>query len=185
MLDATACRPAPEVATVLGQDDLLAWFQSLSIPEPTCSLIDHIRSSGPSRRVGGGRSNVSGRYPSRKMGVTIQFESHRIELAGIYEMEHDAAVLEYFDQPPAIKLDYESVAEKRVGKNGRPRKNCVDSTCATPIVMLLEAMSRGVARPAKHTQNGWGSIIVSAPRQRLTGCFSGTFSLWKITCGPI
>jgi len=65
--------------------------------------------------VGGGRSNVSGRYPSRKMGVTIQFESHRVELAGVYEMEHDATVLEYFDQPPAIKLDYESVAGKRMG----------------------------------------------------------------------
>jgi putative transposase len=100
---------------VLGQDDLLAWFQRLSVPEPTRSMIDYIRSSGPSRRVGGGRSNVSGRYPSRKMGVTIQFESHRVELAGIYEMEHDATVLEYFDQPPAIKLDYESVAGKRMG----------------------------------------------------------------------
>ena len=100
---------------MLGQDDLLAWFQRLSIPEPTCSMINHIRSSGPSRRVGGGRSNVSGRYPSRKMGVTIQFESHRVELAGIYEMEHDATVLEYFDQPPAIKLDYESAAGKRMG----------------------------------------------------------------------
>jgi hypothetical protein len=28
------------------------------------------------------------------MGVTIQFESRRIELAGTYEMEHDAGVLE-------------------------------------------------------------------------------------------
>src|SRR3974390_3379474 len=78
-------------------------------------MINHIRSSGPSRRVGGGRSNVSGRYPSRKMGATIQFESHRVELAGIYEMEQDSTVLEYFDQPPAIKLDYDSVAGKRMG----------------------------------------------------------------------
>jgi transposase InsO family protein len=49
------------------------------------------------------------------MGVTIQFESHRVELAGIYEMEHDADVLEYFDQPPAIKLDYASASGKRMG----------------------------------------------------------------------
>ncbi|MFZ0707417.1 MAG: DDE-type integrase/transposase/recombinase [Candidatus Korobacteraceae bacterium] len=49
------------------------------------------------------------------MGVTIQFESHRVELAAIYEMEHDATVLEYFDQPPAIKLDYESAAGRRMG----------------------------------------------------------------------
>jgi hypothetical protein len=49
------------------------------------------------------------------MGMTIQFESHRVELAGVYEMEHDAGVLEYFDQPPTIKLDYESPAGKRMG----------------------------------------------------------------------
>src|SRR5208283_4443993 len=114
MLDATACRLAPEVATVLGQDDLLAWFQSLSIPEPTCSMIDHIRSSGPSRRVGGGSSNVSGRYPSRKMGVTIQFESHRVELAFVREMEHDPDVLEYYDQPPSFSLDYRTAKGRHV-----------------------------------------------------------------------
>ncbi len=49
------------------------------------------------------------------MGVTIQFESHQVELAGIYEMEHDTGVLEYFDQPPPIKLDYASTTGKRMG----------------------------------------------------------------------
>ena len=100
---------------MLTNDDLLLWFQRLAIPAQTRSIIDCIRSSGPSRHVGGGRSNVSGRYPSRKMGVTIQFESHRVELAGVYEMEHDAGVLEYFDQPPSIKLDYASATGKRIG----------------------------------------------------------------------
>ena len=42
------------------------------------------------------------------MGVTIQFESHRVELAAIYELEHDREVLEYYDQPPPIRLEYES-----------------------------------------------------------------------------
>jgi putative transposase len=101
--------------SMLAPSELLAWFQRLDIPEPTRTIISHIRSSGPSRRVGGGNSNVSGRYPSRKMGVSIQFESHRVELAGVYEMEHDAGVLEYFDQPPTIKLVYDSAAGKRMG----------------------------------------------------------------------
>jgi len=100
---------------LLTSDGLLSWFQRLDIPQETRRSIEHIRSSAPSRRVGGGRSNVSGRYPSRKMGVTIQFESHRVELAGIYEMEHDAGVLEYFDQPPPMPLQYGS-------PNGRPMK---------------------------------------------------------------
>jgi putative transposase len=100
---------------VLTQDGLSSWYQRLQVLEQTRMIIDRIRLSGPSRRVGGGHSNVSGRYPSRKMGVTIQFESHRVELAGIYEMEHDANVLEYFDQPPPIKLDYKSATGKRMG----------------------------------------------------------------------
>src|SRR6267143_6236571 len=94
---------------------LLLWFERVDIPEQTRRIIEYIRSSDPSRRVGGGRSNVSGRYPSKKMGVTIQFESHRVELAGIYEMEHDSNVLEYYDQPPSIKLDYESPNGRRLG----------------------------------------------------------------------
>ena len=62
MLDGDYLPSSAGGTTVLGQDDLLAWFQRVSIPEPTRSLVNHIRSSGPSRRVGGGRSNVSGRW---------------------------------------------------------------------------------------------------------------------------
>jgi putative transposase len=56
-----------------------------------------------------------GDTPGRKMGVTIQFESHRVELPTVFELEHDPAVLEYYDQVPAIKLDYRSADGKRLG----------------------------------------------------------------------
>jgi transposase InsO family protein len=49
------------------------------------------------------------------MGVTIQFESHRVELPAIFELEHDSSVLEYYDQVPVIKLDYCSADGKRLG----------------------------------------------------------------------
>jgi putative transposase len=100
---------------MLGEAELTHWFQRLAIPKQGRAAIHQVRSSNPARRVGGGRRNVSGRYPSRKMGVTIQFESHRVELAEIYEMEHDADVLEYYDQPPPIKLDYHAASGKRLG----------------------------------------------------------------------
>ncbi len=77
--------------------------------------IQQIRSSPPSRRVQSRVGNVSGRYPSQKMGVTIQFESHHHELAGIYSMEYDSEVLEYYDQPPRIKLNYESASGRHLG----------------------------------------------------------------------
>ncbi|MEM9927977.1 MAG: TnsA endonuclease N-terminal domain-containing protein [Cyanobacteria bacterium P01_D01_bin.50] len=48
----------------------------------------------------------------RTIAVTIQFESHRVELPIIYQLEHNRDVLEFYDQPPPIKLDYQ-------GSNGR------------------------------------------------------------------
>ena len=48
------------------------------------------------------------------MGVTIQFESHRVELPFIYEAEHDSAVLEYYDQPPSIPLSYRAANGRRL-----------------------------------------------------------------------
>jgi len=49
---------------------------------------------------------VSGRYPSVKMGVSIQFESQHVELWGIYTMERDDDMLEFYDQPTRIQLHY-------------------------------------------------------------------------------
>ena len=100
---------------MLSRDDLLAIYQRLGLSDQAQAVIDDVRSSHPARRVRSGRGNVSGRYPSKKMGVTIQFESHRVELAAIYEMEHDIRVLEYFDQPPSIKLLYDSPNGRRMG----------------------------------------------------------------------
>jgi hypothetical protein len=48
------------------------------------------------------------------MGVTIQFESHRVELPFVYEMEHDPEVLEYYDQPPSIPLAYQAANGRRL-----------------------------------------------------------------------
>jgi putative transposase len=49
-------------------------------------LVATIRTSPPSRNVAGRGRNVCVRYPSRKMGHTIQAESHHVELAAIYLM---------------------------------------------------------------------------------------------------
>jgi transposase InsO family protein len=87
--------------------------RTLSLSEGAIAVIEQIRSSGPSRVVQSGAGNVHGRYASRKMGITIQFESHHVELSAIYELEHDDQVLEFFDQPQAIKLSYLDSTGKR------------------------------------------------------------------------
>lgn len=82
------------------------WCSQQQLTAQTKDLIAIIRSAPPSRLVQGRGKNVSGVYPSRKMGQTIQFESHTVELWAIYQMEHDPEVLEFYDQPPPFKIQY-------------------------------------------------------------------------------
>lgn len=90
------------------------WCYQHQLSRTAKQLISNIRSSPPSRAVRSGRG-VSGRFPSRKMGLTIQFESHKNELPFIYELEHDGNICEYYDQPPPIKLVYTSAAGRNLG----------------------------------------------------------------------
>ena len=69
------------------------WCASLHLPQETCQVLLELSASPPVRRVGSRASNVSGAYASRKMGYTIQFESHKVELWAIYTMEHDESGL--------------------------------------------------------------------------------------------
>ncbi len=101
---------------MLSNDEFIAWTEKHGLSEAAIELIKTIRSSEPCRAVGGGSKNVIGRYPSQKMGKTIQFESHTVELSCIYFKEHDDSILEYYDQPCQIKLSYKAgKTEKIVG----------------------------------------------------------------------
>ncbi|MCU5596205.1 TnsA endonuclease N-terminal domain-containing protein [Bacillus wiedmannii] len=86
----------------------------LHMPQKTKDFINYIRTSEPVRRVGGGSHNVCGTYPSKKMGCTIQYESSKVELPAIFIMENDSNVLEYYDQPTKIKLEYQKSNGKKV-----------------------------------------------------------------------
>ncbi len=83
------------------------WCDRLQLPTATRDFLAHLRSSPPARRVQGRLFNVCGTFASRKMGVSIQFESHTVELWAIYTMEYDAQVLEFFDQPYQLELHYQ------------------------------------------------------------------------------
>ncbi len=100
---------------MLSKDELEVWCLQHALSEQAKAVIHQICSSPPSRLVQGRAGNVSGRYPSQKMGCTIQFESHRGELAAIYQFEHDPATLAFYDQPGAIKLVYPSKKGRQIG----------------------------------------------------------------------
>ncbi|HET8549507.1 MAG TPA: TnsA endonuclease N-terminal domain-containing protein, partial [Bryobacteraceae bacterium] len=130
---------------MLNEAEFLLWCKHLALTEQAQAAVAEIRSRNPTRRVGGGRNNVPGRYPSRKMGVTIQFESHRVELPFVYEYEHDEAVLEYYDQPPSIPLAYQAA-------NGRSL-----SVMHTPDYFVIRQDSAG-----------WEECKASEELERLT-----------------
>ncbi len=83
------------------------WCDRLQLPTDTQDFLAHLRASPPVRRVQGRLFNVCGTFASRKMGVSIQFESHTVELWAIYTMEYDTQVLEFFDQPHQLELHYQ------------------------------------------------------------------------------
>lgn len=88
---------------MFSDDGFMDWAKKHDFSESTINLINTIRSNEPFRA-----KNVVGRYPSNKMGKTIQFESHTVELSSIYIKEHDDSILEYYDQPCQIKLSYKA-----------------------------------------------------------------------------
>ena len=101
-------------------DEFDYWCKQQQLTAQTLLLIAAIRAAPPSRRVQGRVKNVSGVYPSRKMGQTIQFESHTVELWAIYQMEHDPLVLEFYDQPPPFKIQYQNQNGRKIGHYHTP-----------------------------------------------------------------
>ncbi|WP_243372624.1 DDE-type integrase/transposase/recombinase [Geotalea sp. SG265] len=100
---------------MLTDDEFFAWCLQNNISEEAKRQIQRVRKSEPSRRVSGKVGNVTGKFPSRKMGKTIQFESHTVELPFIATYENDDDVLEYYDQPNPIKLIYENKKGRKLG----------------------------------------------------------------------
>ncbi len=89
------------------------WSAQLNLSDEAHALVKQVRESEPVRRVGGGGPNVCGRYPSLKMGKTIQFESHKVELPAIEAYETDDDVLEFYDQPFELELSFKSASGRK------------------------------------------------------------------------
>ena len=144
---------------MLSGDELEVWCLQHAHSEQAKAVIQQICSAPPSRLVQGRTGNVSGRYPSQKMGCTIQFESHRGELATIYQFEHDRAILAFYDQPGAIKLVYRSKKGRQVGVLHTPdffvirEDDCgwIECKMEDQLVQLAEQMPHRYIRTASGT----------------------------------
>ncbi len=85
---------------------LLAYCHQFNFSQRTQELLTSIRSSPPSRTPGAHHGNMPVWYPSKKMQCIIKAESAKVEFAFLLAAEHDDAILEIWDQPPSIPLEY-------------------------------------------------------------------------------
>lgn len=105
---------------MLNDEALDQIMRSRRLSQEARNVIRHIRQTDPSRRVESTKKSVACRYPSQKMGVVIQAESHTNELAAVYAWEHDPGVFEFWDQPPVITLRYKTAEGRSIGANHTP-----------------------------------------------------------------
>ena len=94
------------MAKALDGTALYTYFRRLGFSRETQDLLIHIRSSPPSRTPGARRGNMPVWYPSKKMQCIIKAESTKVEFPFLLTAEHDDDVLEIWDQPPSIPLEY-------------------------------------------------------------------------------
>jgi putative transposase len=145
---------------MLTDEAFRAWCQHNQIAMETATYIQRIRSSPPVRKVRSGVSNVTGRYPSVKMGCAIQFESRHVELWGIYTMERDDNVLEYFDQPTRIQLHYQARSGRKTSPWHTPdffvvRRDGAGFEEWKPAAVLDQLGIRMPERYQRHGAGGW------------------------------
>ena len=139
-------------------EEFHAWSQRLQLTPETEALIASIRSSPPVRHVSGRAKNVTGRYPSPKMGVSIQFESEHVEFWAIYTMERDDDVLEYYEQSSRIPLSYRAKSGRKTTQWHTPdffvlRRSSAGWEEWKPA-LLLDTLAE--SQPARYQRAGTG-----------------------------
>ena len=165
---------------MLDEADFRDWCSRQGLALAAQQAIAAIRQGRPARSVGGGQRNVPGRYPSRKMGFTIQFESHRVELPFIYEAEHDREVLEYYDQPVSIPLTYRAANGRRLSVMHTPDYFVLREGSASWIECKteedLEALAiRSPNRYARDTGSKWRCM----PGEEYAATLGLTYEVWS------
>ncbi len=89
---------------MLSNDEVLLYCKSRGVTESGLSIVDHILSSEPARKVKSNVYNTSGRFVSYKNGMTVQFESLRVEKAYLLLAEMDPDVMLFRCQPYKFKI---------------------------------------------------------------------------------
>ncbi len=172
-VEETMARPLDGIA-------LLAYIRRLKLSKETHELLTHIRSSPPSRTPGARRGNMPVWYPSKKMQCIIKAESTKVEFPFLLTAEHDDDVLEIWDQPPSIPLEYRDLR----GHLQRPMhtadyfvfryRECGWVECQPAQELLKQAEKR----PNRYMQDSHG-IWRCPPGEAFAAKYGLTYRVWS------
>jgi hypothetical protein len=90
-----------------------AWAKACGLAPGDFAYLATLRAGQPVRRLRATPRSGPVRFPSRKMGTVVQCRSRLDGLPMAYELEHDPAVLEYYDLPTTLHLHYIARSGKR------------------------------------------------------------------------
>lgn len=168
------------MAKALDGTALYTYFRRLGFSRETQDVLFHIRSSPPSRTPGARRGNMPVWYPSQKMHCIIKAESSKVEFPFLLNAEHDDDVLEIWDQPPSIPLEY-------LDKHGRVQRpmhtadyfvfryqSCgwVECKPAQELIRLFEK------QPNRYVQDSQG-IWRCPPGEAFAAKYGLTYQVWS------
>ncbi len=104
---------------MMNEEEFNTWANACDLSDAAYQFLCTIRESAPTRAVQNQRSNVRGRFASRKMSQTLAFESE-LELSAMWTCEYDDEVLEFWEQPCEVILRYTLPSGRHGGHRYRP-----------------------------------------------------------------
>jgi transposase InsO family protein len=86
--------------------DFTPMYRAWGYSPDTVELLEESRRLAPSRSVGGGAGNVTGRMICWPNGTTVDYESRSVEYFLYIRLNFDREVLAVYPQPPPVKVTY-------------------------------------------------------------------------------
>ena len=158
---------------MLSENDFQQWTNRLKLSEQARQIVEKIRTSEPVRKVKGSGRNVRGSYSSKKVGRTIQFESHTVELPALISFyDYDDDVLEYWDQPIQLSLKCSREGKKATTISHIPdflviRKNSVGFEEWKPEKTLIKRAEKYPYRYIQQEDGQWVDMLATEQAEKL------------------
>ena len=163
----------------LSDADLAELLDRHCVNERGRALVRTIRTTPSSTRPTGRFGNVTGRYPSAKMGYAIGYESRTAELVFVVLSETDPDVLEYYDHPVELTLDYRSASGRRCVHAYRPDFFVLRTTKSEFVEVKPEATLRKLVEKSPHRYQATAEGgFLSPPAEAAAAQYGLGYRIW-------